>query len=282
MTRVMLTGGTGFVGRQILKRLLERGCRVRMAVRKAASVPDEVEQMVVGDLFTAGKSTLQDLCADIDVVCHAAWYAVPGKYLTADENMDCLSGSLSLGQAAIAAGVPRFVGVGTCFEYDLNGGYLRTDTTLAPATLYGACKASAYMVLSELMEREERSFAWCRLFYLYGEGEDARRLVPYIRSRLASGEPAELTTGRQIRDYLDVEDAGRMIADAALAPAEGALNICSGLPVTVADMAMRLAEEFGRRDLIRLGAKQDAPGDPPCVFGEPSVVSWSKETRNER
>lgn len=272
MTGVLLTGGTGFVGRQILKRLLARGCRVRMTVRNPVSVPDEVEQVVVGDLFAAERFKLQDLCADIDVVCHAAWYAVPGKYLTAEENVDCLSGSLALGQAAIAAGVRRFVGVGTCFEYDLNGGYLRTDTTLAPATLYGACKASVYMALSKLMEREGRSFAWCRLFYLYGEGEDARRLVPYIRSRLAAGEPAELTSGTQIRDYLDVEDAGRMIADAALGPAEGALNICSGRPVAVADIARRIADEFGREDLIRLGARRDSPGDPPCVFGEPSVA----------
>lgn len=281
MTRVLLTGGTGFVGRQILKRLLARGCHVRMVVRKAVSLPDEVEQVDVGDLFDAGPSTLQDLCTDMDVVCHAAWYAIPGKYLTADENVDCLSGSLRLGQAAIAAGVPRFVGVGTCFEYNLGDGYLRTDTALAPATLYGACKASAYLSLSRMMEQEGRSFAWCRLFYLYGEGEDGRRLAPYIRSQLAAGEAAELTSGRQIRDYLDVEEAGRMIADAALGSVQGALNICSGLPVTVADMALRIADEFGSRDLIKLGARQDSPGDPPCVFGEPSVVIWPEEMRDE-
>jgi nucleoside-diphosphate-sugar epimerase len=277
VTRILLTGGTGFVGRQILKRLLARGCHVRMVVRTAASLSDEIEQVVVGDLFSAGPSILRDLCADVDVVCHAAWYAVPGKYLTADENVDCLSGSLRLGQAAIAAGVRRFVGVGTCFEYDLNGGCLRTNTTLAPTTLYGACKASAYMALSRLMDREGRSFAWCRLFYLYGEGEDRRRLVPYIRSQLAAGAAAELTSGRQVRDYLDVEEAGRMIADAALGSTQGALNICSGRPLTVADMAFRIADEFGRRDLIKLGARQDSACDPPCVFGEPSGASWSEE-----
>lgn len=275
MTLVLLTGGTGFVGRQILKRLLERGCRVRLAVRTQVTQRDGVEQVVVGDLFAADQPALEDLCAGVDVVFHAAWYAVPGKYLTADENMSCLSGSLRLGQAAIAAGVPRFVGVGTCFEYDVTAGYLRTNTPLAPTTLYGACKASSYMALSRLMEREGRSFAWCRLFYLYGEGEDDRRLVPYIRSQLAAGEGAELTSGRQIRDYLDVEEAGRMIADAALGSVQGALNICSGRPVTVADLALRIADEFGRRDLIKLGARQDSPGDPPCVFGEPSVLPHS-------
>ena len=117
------------------------------------------------------------------------------------------------------------------------------------------------------MGRKGHSFAWCRLFYLYGEGEDARRLVTYIRSQLAIGKTVELTSSRQIRDYLNVEDAGRMIADVALGKAEGALNICSGTPITVADMALSIADEFGRRDLIKLGAKQEShPDDPLCFW----------------
>lgn len=272
MTRVLLTGGSGFVGRQILERLREQNCKVRMAVRKPLEPMDGVEQVIVPDLFSTPQPELSGLCSDIDILIHAAWYAVPGKYLTADENLSCLSGTLQLAQAAIRAGVPRIVGIGTCFEYDLSAGYLRTSTPLAPTTLYGACKASAYLALSRLTERERRSFAWCRLFYLHGEREDPRRLVPYIRSRLAIGECAELTSGRQIRDFLDVKHAGCMIADAATGTVEGALNICSGIPVSVADIAMRIADEFGRRDLIALGARQDFPGDPPCVFGEPSAV----------
>lgn len=277
MTLVLLTGGTGFVGGQILKRFLERGCRVRLAVRAQVTQRDGVEQVVVRDLFAADQPALEDLCAGVDVVCHAAWYAVPGKYLTADENMSCLSGSLRLGQAAIAARVPRFVGVGTCFEYDLTAGYLRTNTPLAPTTLYGACKASAYLTLSQLMVREKRSFAWCRLFYLYGEGEDERRLVPYLRARLAKGERAELTSGKQIRDYMDVREAGRQVADAALADVEGPVNICSGAPISVADLAYRIADEYQRRDLLVLGARPDTSGDPVCVFGEAEARVWDAE-----
>jgi dTDP-6-deoxy-L-talose 4-dehydrogenase (NAD+) len=271
MTRVLLTGGTGFVGRQVLRRLLARGAQVRMVLRGTGPAPEGVEAWRCADLF-APDTDLAPACDGIDTVIHAAWYAEPGKYLTSDRNLDCLAGSLRLGQAAVAAGVRRFVGVGSCFEYDLSAGYLRPSTPLAPHTLYGAAKASAWLTLSRLMAQEGRSLAWCRLFYLHGEGEDPRRLVPYLRARLAAGEPAELTSGRQIRDFLDVAEAGRRIADAALSPAEGALNICSGEPVTVAQLARRIAEEFGRPDLLRFGARPDTPGDPPCVIGEPAHV----------
>jgi dTDP-6-deoxy-L-talose 4-dehydrogenase (NAD+) len=272
MRRVLLTGGTGFVGRQILKQLLNADCKVRMVIRGDGTAPDAVETWRTDDLFGAPDASLEEACRDVDTVIHAAWYAEPGKYVENPRNLDCLTGTLRLGQAAVRSGVQRFVGVGTCFEYDLTAGYLRATTPLAPKTLYGATKAGAFLTLSRLMANEGRSFAWCRLFYLYGEGEDPRRLVPYIRACLAGGAPAELTSGRQIRDFLDVAEAGRRIADAALSPVEGPLNICSGAPVTVADLARRIADEFGRRDLLHFGARVDPVGDPPCVIGEPSFV----------
>ncbi len=91
-------------------------------------------------------------------------------------------------------------------------------------------KAAAFTALSQSLPQQGVAFAWCRLFYLYGEGEDARRLVPYLRAKLAAGEPAELTSGRQIRDYLDVREAGRLIVETALGAIQGPVNICSGVP----------------------------------------------------
>jgi dTDP-6-deoxy-L-talose 4-dehydrogenase (NAD+) len=104
---------------------------------------------------------------------------------------------------------------------------------------------------------------------LYGEGEDARRLVPYIRERLSVGEPAELTSGTQVRDFLDVREAGRMIAACALGDEQGAVNICSGVATTVRELAERVADEFGRRDLLRFGARAENQFDPPRVVGIP-------------
>lgn len=272
MTRVLLTGGTGFVGRQILYCLLKRDCKVRMAVRTSAVVAAEVEQVIVSDLFVAPQHELERLCSGIDIVIHSAWYSVPGEYQTAHDNLSCLSGTLRLAQAAITVGVPRFVGIGTCFEYDLSTGYLRTDTPLLPTTLYGACKLSAFRSLSKLMARENRSMSWCRLFYLYGEAENERRLVPYIRAQLAAGKVAQLTSGKQIRDYIDVKEAGRQISNVALGNLEGPINICSGLPITIANLALSIADEYGRRDLLAFGAKDDVAGEAPCVVGEPAVI----------
>ncbi|NBO42819.1 MAG: NAD(P)-dependent oxidoreductase [Betaproteobacteria bacterium] len=198
---------------------------------------------------------------------HVAWYAEPGKYLDSSKNLDCLMGTLQLAKGAAQVGVTRIVGIGTCFEYDLTGGMLAIDTPLRPLTPYAGAKAAAFMALSQWTPKQGIEFAWCRLFYLHGEGEDSRRLVPYLRSKFAVGELAELTSGNQIRDFIDVREAGRIIAETALGHAQGVVNICSGIPITVRQLAESIADEYGRRDLLRFGARQDNLIDPPCVVG---------------
>jgi dTDP-6-deoxy-L-talose 4-dehydrogenase (NAD+) len=269
---ILLTGATGFVGRQLLRALLDRGCRVRPVVRegkqKTLAHDDAIETIVASpDIFAESAAWWARTCSGIDTVIHAAWYAEPGQYLQSPKNLDCLSGTLRLAEGAVQARVRRFVGIGTCFEYDLNAGRLSIDTPLKPSTPYAQAKVDAFNALSAALPRQNVAFAWCRLFYLYGEGEDSRRLAGYVRARLQAGEPAELSSGSQIRDFLDVREAARMIVDVALGRGEGPVNICSGKPITVRELAEHIADEVGRRDLLRFGARPDNQGDPPCVIG---------------
>jgi nucleoside-diphosphate-sugar epimerase len=277
MTRILLTGATGFVGRQVLRELRARGAQVSLVLRSGRDVPDGAAAVhITDDLFSENAKFWRAACAGIDTIVHVAWYAEPGKYVTSPENLTCMSGTIRMAQAAAAAGVKRFVGIGTCFEYDLAAGLLRTSTPLAPRNPYGAAKAGTYLALSRTLPGMGVAFAWARLFYLYGEGEDPRRLVPYLHERLSNGKVAELSSGNQIRDYLDVAEAGRRIAGIALSQAQGTFNISSGIPLTVRQLAERIAGDYRRPDLLRFGARPDNPDDPPCVIGEPTHLPASR------
>ncbi|HSV84360.1 MAG TPA: NAD(P)-dependent oxidoreductase [Ramlibacter sp.] len=269
---VLVTGGTGFVGRQVVRSLLQRKVAVRAVVRAGSETRLEQLGALEGvvttpDLFAEDAEWWRTACAGAAAVIHLAWYAEPGRYLQAPQNLDCLAGTLQLAKGAAAAGVRRFVGIGTCFEYDLTAGLLPVTTPLRPLSSYAAAKAAAFLALSQWLPAQQVQFAWCRLFYLYGEGEDPRRLVPYLRAKLAAGEPAELTRGDQVRDFLDVTQAGRLIADTALSQAPGPVNICSGEAITVRQLAERIADEYGRRDLLQFGVRPDNLVDPPRVVG---------------
>lgn len=269
---ITVTGATGFVGQHVVRELLDRGLRLRLLVRDARRLgtwadSEDVQIIHTPDLFNESLDSLRELLVGTRTLIHMAWYAEPGKYLISPLNLDCLMGTLNLARAFVASGGARFVGIGTCAEYDLTAGLLRADSPLAPETLYAACKASAFQVLRRFLQPEGVSFAWCRLFYLYGEGEDDRRLAPYVRTQLEAGHEVHLTRGEQVRDFIDVREAGRMIVEIALGQGEGAVNVCSGVPVTVREFAERIADEYGRRDLLRFGSRPENLFDPPRIVG---------------
>jgi nucleoside-diphosphate-sugar epimerase len=278
--KFLVTGATGFVGRQVVRSLLSRGIQLRLVIRKgsqdlAQGFAESCELVKTEDLFFESSEWWREQSEGIDTVVHLAWYAEPGKYLQSSKNLDCLVGSLNIARGAVHAGVKRFLGVGTCFEYDLSAGVLSIDTPLKPVIPYADAKAALFMSLSHWLPMQSVELVWCRLFYLYGEGEDSRRLVPYLRTKLEKGESAELTSGKQIRDFLDVADAGRMIAEVALSSQIGPVNICSGTPITVRQLAEQIADEYGHRHLLIFGARPDNLVDPPCVVGVPNINKQS-------
>jgi dTDP-6-deoxy-L-talose 4-dehydrogenase (NAD+) len=196
MTKILITGATGFVGKQIMKSFAGSDVELFPVVRVGkedlvSKLPNVSGIISTFDLFSENEFWWENQCSGIDIVIHAAWYAVPGQYLQATQNMDCLYGSLSLAKGAVNAGVKKFLGIGTCFEYELSHELLSVETPLNPLTPYAAAKASLYLSLYKWLPLYSVQFSWCRLFYLYGEGEDDRRLAPYIRKQIASGEIVE-------------------------------------------------------------------------------------------
>ncbi|MCB8823455.1 NAD-dependent epimerase/dehydratase family protein [Microvirga rosea] len=278
MSIIVLTGGTGFVGRQIHKALVAAGKSVRLVVRPAAkarleSQSSTAELVESEDLFAEQPEWWERICQGADAVIHAAWYVEPGRYLGATENIACVSGSLSLAQGALGAGVGKFIGLGTCMEYRLPSSNLSVDSELDPNTLYASSKLSTFYMLRELFRDTDVVFSWCRLFYLYGEGEHPNRLFPYVRRQIESGQIAKLSHGAQIRDFLDVADAGRMIAQVLETGQPGAINICSGIPITVRQFAEQIADAYGRRDLLEFGPHVGHSFDPAAVVGICNLVS---------
>lgn len=276
--KFLLTGATGFVGRQVLRNLLKKQIAVRAIVRKNKEIffkdkNPKIELITTNDLFKESVDWWAEQCKGIDTIIHVAWYVEPKKYLQSVKNIDCLKGSLNLAKGAIKSGIRRFIAIGTCFEYDLCAGDLSTKATLKPLTLYAKSKVRLYKLLSRLLPAKSIEFSWCRLFYLYGEGEDERKLVAYLHKNLSKNEAVELTSGKEIRDFLDVSEAGRMIVDLAISKQLGPINICSGIPVTIRQLAEKIADEYGRSDLLKFGAKPDNLMDPPRIVGLPSIIN---------
>jgi nucleoside-diphosphate-sugar epimerase len=199
-----------------------------------------------------------------EVCIHLGWYAEPGKYLQSPENVELMAATLRFAERLADTGCARFVGVGTCFEYDTDRGYLDEQTPLGPRFLYSAAKAGTYLALKNY-GFATMTVCWARLFYLYGPFEDERRLVSSVIQSLLRGEASECTAGQQVRDFLHVADVASALCAIARSSVTGAINVGSGSPVTVAHVVTTIGQLLGRPELVKLGARPARQGEPPFV-----------------
>jgi nucleoside-diphosphate-sugar epimerase len=261
MARVLLTGARGFIGAAVLRRLTTWGHEV-IALTSAPDVPGASWQHL--NLLGAGESEIARLVEEIGVshCIHAAWYTDHADYLTAEINRDWVRASLRLEAGFRAGGGRRFLGLGTCLEYDQHadcGHFSESRTPLKPETLYARCK-------TELLERisaSESDFAWARVFYVYGPGDRAGRLVPFIVETLKRGGKVGPRFGGLRRDYAHVEDLASQLVRIALGEVRGAINTGTGVAPRLADIFALAGDLAGRPDLIELN---DLTGDQAEVI----------------
>jgi UDP-glucuronate decarboxylase len=272
--RVFLTGATGFVGAHVARLLAQHRHEVHALVLDgdaedrafAERLGAEAIVRVRGNLLEPSSYAAALEALRPDACVHLGWYANPKDYLTARVNVDLLAASGALGAKLVDLGCRRIVGAGTCFEYDTSLGFLSESSLLGPRHLYSTCKRALFDVMTQLTRPSVTSFAWTRLFFLYGPYESRGRLVPAVIDALLAGEEARVTTGEQIRDFMHVADAAAAIVHVLeTEQLSGAVNVGSGRPVAVREVVETIARVLGKSERVAWGAVPARANDPPFV-----------------
>lgn len=272
MKRLLVTGARGFVGRHCLAPAIAAGYEV-FATTSSKSAPAELEGLDVKwrSLNLLEPGAPEALLAEIRPthMLHLAWETTHGAYWTSPANLDWLALGAKLFRAFPENGGRRLVVAGTCAEYDWSlGEHVESEAMERPATLYGRIKLAHHRAMMASAEQFRFRAATGRIFFVYGDHENANRIVPYACARVASGEPAEFGGGRLFRDFMHVEDVAAGFVALLESDLCGACNVSSGASVSLAEIVTKIGEIGGRPDLIRLGARPDRPDDPPLLVGD--------------
>jgi nucleoside-diphosphate-sugar epimerase len=279
MKRVVVTGASGFIGRHALPGLLKKGYEVHCVTSGKAAAGDEAITWHRTDLMDQGQS--DRLFAEVRPthLLHFAWYTEPGKFWSSGRNLDWTKASIGLLKAFQSCGGKRALMAGTCGEYEWKSErYDERSTPCRPATLYGVSKDSLRRFAETFCQEHDVSMAWGRIFWLYGPYEHPARLVPSVTLSLLNGQEAKLTPGGQVRDYMHSADVASAFAALLDSPVEGPVNVASGEPVSIMELATLIGRKIGREDLLRFGALPAPAGEPPIIVAEISrlrdEVGW--------
>lgn len=256
MTRVLLTGAGGFVGRAVRRALEARGASVHSGPRR--------------NLLDAGERATLIREAGAEVLIHLAWITAHGSYWQSPENSGWEAASRDLFRRFAASGGRRIVGIGTCAEYDWSTGAptFPESAPLAPRTAYGAAKARTGEALMELAALSGTSAAWARLFFLFGPGEPQARLIPLMIRAAREGIPLDCGPAGTVRDFWHVDRCGEALAALAMSELTGPVNVAGGAGSTFGEIGRTIEAAFRRRDILNFGARTLGPGEPPRIVAD--------------
>jgi nucleoside-diphosphate-sugar epimerase len=253
MALILITGAGGFVGAAIAKAAVAAGHDVVGLVRndrsRLAPVADRISLQRV-DLADAPAVAALLGSVRPDIVIHSAWEGVGGASRSGSIQLDNIRTTVGLADAAIAAGARKFVGIGSQAEYGRYDRRIAETDLPQPTMLYGAAKLAANHLAAQRCREAGVSFAWLRLFSVYGPGDNPNWLIPSTAASLVRGIRPKCTAGTQKWDYLYIDDVADGVLAAALTErANGVFNLSSGEPIAVRTIVEML------RDIAAPGLK---------------------------
>lgn len=271
--RILVTGGSGFIGRQVVRRLRDRGDDV--VVLDLLPFPDPGVASVVGDICD-DEAVASTLAEETDAVVHLAALT---SVLESVKDPDGVFRTNVVGTQRVLErcrlnGVRAFVLASTnAVVGDIGEGTITERTDLHPLTPYGATKAAVEMLMSAYASAYGLQTVALRFTNVYGIGMQTKDSVVARLLRAALGGPPVPVygSGEQVRDYLFVTDAVAAIELGMRLGHADVLTIGSGESVSM-NRLRQLAAEVTGVDIETLQIPAKA-GEMPAVIVDPSYAT---------
>ena len=273
--KVVLTGGTGFIGQYVRKLLTKSEHDVLLVVREQANIGSlgANEKFVIANLRDDRDNWFEYLDRP-DVLLHLAWGGLPNYLDNYHVEIELPIQSRFLCNI-ISSGLRKLVVTGTCYEYGLTSGALGESQVTNPNTPYGISKDRLRRLLSDLKSEIDFEFTWARIFYPYGEGQSEIAIYSQLRSAIIDGDSQfKMGSGKQILDFISVERvANALFSLATRCGGVGIVNIGSGEPQSVLDFVQDQIRELGSQLVPLIGTIPDRKFESQAFWADTSKLN---------
>jgi nucleoside-diphosphate-sugar epimerase len=292
-SRVLVTGGAGFIGMNLVQTLIQMGADVHCLIRpttrmwRLQALKSQIQLHTVDLLDAAGLKQLVETLRP-DYVVHLAVQGVNPVDRVPQEMLSVsLLGTYNLLAALVPHPPRRFLHIGSSTEYGKKPQPMTETDRLEPVSIHGVGKAAAALVAGHFAMAYQLPITELRLFTIYGPWESAHRLIPTaIRAALKQTEIA-LTSAGYAHDYvyvMDVVEACLKALRANTAPGES-INIGSGQQYANEDVIKLIEDALGQAVPVRQGEFTPNLWDTPYWVANPAkatiMLNWQARPLSE-
>ena len=271
MIKVLVTGANGYIGRHVVKALLDKGAEVIACDIVTDDIDKRAERKAM-DLFNLPEGNVFELLGSPDVCLHMAWRN--GFVHNAPTQIGDLSAHYKFLTAMIDGGLKQLAVMGTMHEVGYWEGAIDENTPCNPISMYGIAKDVLRRAMMLYTNQKGCILQWLRAYYILGD--DKRNDSIFCKLLLAAEEGKKtfpFTTGKNKYDFITVDElANQLSAVVMQKDVTGIINCCTGKPISLADRVEQFIRENNLNIMLDYGAFPDRPYDSPCEYGNATKI----------
>lgn len=294
--KILVTGGSGYIGSALVKRLVTEGVRPYVLLRRT-SIPHRLQEVeheiipIIGDVSNAQKLETELNKIHPTLIYHLAGEGVYSYTDFSYQNASSLfssnvNGTVNLLYALHSVPYSLFVNTGSCFEYGSRTEPFSENDLPIPCNIYGATKNAATVFAMTYAKNFNKPVVTLRPFTVYGPNEDPKRFISTTIKRCLDGLNPVLTKEHIIRDYIYIDD----VIEAYLTSygqrehvSGEILNISTGIGSTLTKVAQQIIGLTGKPNLKpEQGGFPKRPGEVHSLIGNPEkakkLLDWRATT----
>ncbi|PTW45709.1 NAD-dependent epimerase/dehydratase family protein [Rhodovulum kholense] len=271
--KVIITGASGAIGQNLVPIMLSNGYEVQAVTRDLENARNLKWFKDVNFVQMDINQTSDGLDVNSETgIIHLAWQGLP-NYKSEFHIGSNLPSNYNFLKALIERGARHVLVSGTCAEYGMQCGKIKSSAPTHPNTQYAYAKDSLHKQLRFLQQQHDFILKWARIFYIYDQvGRRTNSIISQLNKAIDSKEEDfNMSGGEQLRDYLTVEEVAQQLFYLFEDYHDGAFNICSGEPISIRRLVENHIKKRKSNIRINLGFYPYPDYEPMAFWGERDV-----------